>query len=95
MTGKPISAACAAASSASFKTPVPGNSGRPKILAFVRDVTLSPHFIIASGEGPIQVSPHFLHSSANFAFSLRKPYPGWIASAFVTSATAMIAGTLR
>jgi hypothetical protein len=41
--------------------------------ARARDVTLSPHFFIASAVGPMNVSPHFLQMSANSAFSDRKP----------------------
>jgi hypothetical protein len=33
--------------------------------------------------------------SENSAFSAKKPYPGWIASAFVISAAAIILGMLR
>ncbi len=33
--------------------------------------------------------------SANSAFSARNPYPGWMASAPVTSAAAMIRGMFR
>ena len=73
MTGKPISAARAAASSASAKTPVPGKSGSPNLAALVREVTLSPHCRIASGVGPINVKRHLRHSSAKAAFSLKKP----------------------
>jgi hypothetical protein len=37
--------------------------------------------MIASGEGPIQVSPASMTARAKSAFSDRKPYPGWTASA--------------
>jgi len=36
-----------------------------------------------------------VQTSAKSAFSERNPYPGWMASAPVTSAALMIRGTLR
>ena len=51
-------------------------TGSPKRAAFVRAVTLSPQARIASGEGPMNVIPHFAQILANSAFSERKPYPG-------------------
>ncbi len=39
--------------------------------------------------------PHFPQMRENSAFSDKKPYPGWIASAAVISAALMIAGIFR
>ena len=36
---------------------------------------------MAAGGGPIQVRPASMTARANAAFSARKPYPGWTASA--------------
>ena len=57
--------------------------------------TLSPQSRIASGVGPTKPSLHLRQISAKCAFSERKPYPGWMASAPVISAAAMICGMLR
>jgi hypothetical protein len=73
MTGKPMRVACSVASAASFKTPVPGSSGKPKRAATPRELTLSPHMRIASAVGPMKAMRQFLQTSANFAFSDRKP----------------------
>jgi hypothetical protein len=95
MTGKPMRFASASASEASFRTPLPASSGMPKRSAFFRAVTLSPHARIASGGGPMNTTPQAPQRRANSAFSERKPYPGWIASAAVISAALMMAGTFR
>ena len=58
-------------------------------------LTLSPIRRMVSGRGPMNTKPLFSTRSAKSAFSDRKPYPGWIASASVTSAALMIAGILR
>jgi hypothetical protein len=42
---------------------------------------------IASGDGPIQTSPASTTARAKAAFSARKPYPGWTASAPAAFAT--------
>lgn len=36
---------------------------------------------MACGGGPIQIRPASMTAWANSAFSERKPYPGWMASA--------------
>ena len=50
---------------------------------------LEPMASIAATGGPTQVSPAAITSRANPAFSDRKPYPGWIASAPAACAAAM------
>ena len=95
IAGKPMRRASSRACSASRSTPEPGRSGRPNLCAMPRELTLSPHERIDSGLGPMKASLHLRQISANLAFSERKPYPGWIASAPVISAAAMIDGTLR
>jgi len=96
MIGKPISRAAAIASAGSVTTPsVPGTVGTPTRIIVSRAVALSPIERICSGVGPMKVIPDRVQISLNSAFSARNPYPGWIASAPVTSAAAMIRGTLR
>jgi hypothetical protein len=53
---------------------------------------LSPIIEITRAEGPMNFIPTRSQISANRAFSARNPYPGWIASAPVSSAAEMIAG---
>ena len=50
---------------------------------------------MASGPGPMKRIEQARQISANVAFSARKPYPGWIASASVTSAAEMRLGMFR
>ncbi len=50
---------------------------------------LEPMASIAAGGGPIQTSPASSQARANAAFSARKPYPGWIASAPLTRAASI------
>jgi len=57
--------------------------------------TLSPIIRIVSGRGPMKTNPLRSTRSAKSAFSERKPYPGWTASASVTSAALMTAGMFR
>ena len=73
-TGRPCSSAKATTSSASLTgSLVPGTSGAPALVAMCRALTLSPREMIASGEGPIQVSPASMTAWAKSAFSDRKP----------------------
>ncbi len=72
--GSPNSSANATTSVASATGPgVPGASGAPTFSATWRAVTLSPSASIASGEGPIQMSPASVTARAKAAFSARKP----------------------
>ena len=73
-TGRPCSVAKATISSASTTgSGVPGTRGAFARAAMWRALTLSPRESIASGEGPIQVSPASITAWANEAFSARKP----------------------
>ena len=75
--------------------PEPGTQGTPAFfMALIAD-TLSPIRRIVSAFGPMKIKPDFSTCSAKSAFSDRKPYPGWIATAPVTSAAAIIEGTFR
>ncbi len=80
-SGQPISSPMATSSSAeAIGSVVPGMIGTPAACIAARARVLEPISSIASGGGPIQVSPASSTSRANAAFSARKPYPGWIAS---------------
>ena len=57
--------------------------GTPASLALRRARVFSPISSMASGGGPMKVTPASRQARANFAFSLKKPYPGWMASAEV------------
>ena len=58
-----------------------GTIGTPAAVAASLARCLSPISSIASGGGPIQVSPASITARAKPAFSLRNPYPGWTARA--------------
>ncbi len=73
----------------------PGTHGTPAFSIAALALTLSPIRRIVSARGPMNTKPDFSTLSAKSAFSDRKPYPGWMACASVTSAAAMIAGTCR
>lgn len=64
-------------------------------IAVALAVALSPILVIHSGLGPINVILCSSQIEANLAFSDKKPYPGWIASAPVISAAAIILGTFK
>ena len=81
---------CPTAASTSASNPVPGNSGTPLASAIARAVCLSPKSRICPGVGPMKAIPASSHLSANSAFSLKNPYPGWIASAPVARAASRI-----
>ena len=90
ITGYPISAAAANASSVSETAPlVPGTHDTPDPSAKALDSILSPITLMACTSGPINARPAFCTASTNSAFSDKNPYPGWIASAPVSSATSM------
>ena len=60
---------------------VPGTDATSARAAASRDEILSPMISIASGGGPIHTAPEATIVRAKSAFSLKKPYPGWTASA--------------
>src|SRR5215472_1847031 len=69
--------------------PLPGTTGTPLARMRSRAGTFSPMAAIASGGGPTKTIPESAHARANAAFSLRKPYPGWIAWAPVRCAASI------
>ncbi len=60
---------------------VPGTTGTPASIAALRAAVLLPISAIASGVGPMKVSPASRQADAKSSFSARKPYPGCTASA--------------
>jgi len=87
ITGYPISPAIRFASLKSITPSLPGTTGH----RLTHGIFARPchHRMIDSGFGPINVRPEVPQISAKLAFSERKPYPGCMASAFVTSAAAI------
>ncbi len=87
---------CCAAKNALTSTPllapsVAGSTGTPAASAAPRAAVLWPSNPSTAGSGPTNVRPPAAHASANSAFSLRNPYPGWMRSApelFATANTA-------
>ena len=73
----------------------PGTHGTPASFMVSLAVALSPILSIWSAEAPINLIPCSAQIRENLEFSLRKPYPGWIASAFVISAAEIMFGMLR
>ena len=73
----------------------PGTTGMPSDLAASLAVTLSPISEMCAGFGPMKVRPCSSTIEAKVAFSLRKPTPGWMASAPVMVAAERMAGMLR
>jgi hypothetical protein len=51
--------------------------------------------LMASADGPMNARPHSPTISAKWAFSAKKPYPGWIASAPVIRAADITEVTFR
>ncbi len=91
ITGNPISRATARASSNSSISPSePGTVGTPTSIMVRRAVALSPMARIWSAVGPTKTIPDRWQISLNSGFSARNPYPGWMASAPVISAAAMM-----
>ncbi|MBA7637644.1 hypothetical protein ES703_45290 [subsurface metagenome] len=74
---------------------LPGMTGIPASSISFLAQTLSPIFLIISKGGPINSMPFDSHISANWGFSARNPYPGWIASQFVTRQALIISFALR
>ena len=74
ITGKPIAATAARASSnPSTRPSLPGTVGTPARAAMRRALTLSPISRIASAFGPTNTRPAAATASAKSAFSARKP----------------------
>jgi hypothetical protein len=73
ITGKPISRACATASSAVSSSPVPAIIGTPAARASARAVCLPPNASSCSGVGPTNPMPASSTARAKSAFSDRKP----------------------
>ena len=73
----------------------PATHGTPALAIATFALTLSPIKRIVSGFGPMNTNPERSTFFAKSAFSDKKPYPGWIACASVTSAAAMIAGMFK
>ena len=77
ITGKPISFAISRPFAASYTGSfVPGTTGTPASIMVFLASDLLPIRLMISADGPINVMLHFSHSSANLAFSERKPKPG-------------------
>src|ERR1700693_3724515 len=73
----------------------PGTQGMPAAFMCLMADTLSPIMRMVSARGPTKMNPLFSTRSAKSAFSDKKPYPGWMATASVTSAALMMAGMFR
>jgi hypothetical protein len=69
--------------------------GTPAARIAVRASVFEPMSSMAVLGGPIQTIPASSHKRANCAFSARKPYPGWIASARARRAVSMIRSPAR
>jgi len=96
ITGKPISPAISAASSREESGPSePGRIGTSAAATVRRASDLLPISLMASADGPMKARPHSPTISAKWAFSARKPYPGWIASAPVIRAADITEVTFR
>jgi hypothetical protein len=89
------SAAIAAASAGSIGPSVPGGGSTPAARATARALILSPNASSTSGVGPMNTSPSARTALANSAFSLKSPYPGWIARAPVRVAASSTSAMLR
>jgi hypothetical protein len=75
------SAIFCAASTSSTGSVVPGTIGTPASFISSRARVLEPIASIAEAGGPMKVMPASSRRCAKAAFSARKPYPGWTASA--------------
>src|SRR5690554_4381605 len=73
----------------------PGMVGTPAAAMVALAVALSPILLIMSGVAPINLMLYSSQILENSAFSDKNPYPGWIASALVISAAAMMRGIFR
>ena len=73
-TGNHRSFSCAMSSSSdSPAAPAPGTTGTPAAATVALAAILSPIASIASGGGPMKVSPAAAQARAKAAFSARKP----------------------
>ena len=72
-----------------------GSIGTPESASSDLASIFEPITAITFAGGPTQVSPASVTAAAKSAFSERKPYPGWIASAPVLRAAAMIRSPRR
>ena len=89
-----VTAAVAAppvAAPAAVAAPAPGGGD----FAAHPGAVTAPMVAISSELGPMKAISCSSTIRAKFAFSERKPYPGWIASASVTVAAERMAGMLR
>ena len=85
-------------SSASVTVPAttaPGSTGTPAADTVSLPRTLCPMIRIDSGVGPTQMIPAWAQASGSAGFSERNPYPGWMASAPASPASATSAPGLR
>ncbi len=73
----------------------PGTVGTVHAIIVSRADALSPMRSMHSADGPMNTRSLSTHARANSAFSARKPYPGWMASAPVFFAAAMMFGMTR
>jgi hypothetical protein len=74
---------------------VPGTIGTPASRISSRARVLEPIASIALAGGPMKTTPASTHACAKPAFSARKPYPGWTASAPERAATSRIFSIAR
>ena len=74
---------------------MPGTIGTPAAFISSRAFVFEPIASIAFAGGPMKTTPAFSHAFAKGAFSARKPYPGWIASAPDCLATSRIFSVFR
>jgi hypothetical protein len=82
MTGNPIrSASRRIAWGSPWASRLPGTTGTPASTATRRADVFSPIRARVSLLGPMKAIPRSSQACAKLAFSARKPYPGWTASA--------------
>ena len=73
-TGQPYSSPKATTSSADVRTSVvPGTPSTPAASAAMRELILSPMTSMASGGGPMNVTPSSVMARAKSVFSEKKP----------------------
>ena len=95
--GNPIAPADRVSSSSATPpaTTTLGKTGTPAADTVSLARTLWPMTRIDSGVGPTQTRPARAHASGSSGFSERNPYPGWMASAPASPASATSASGLR